>query len=168
MSTLKNLSGQKAIDKLKEIAEDVGVCLFCTELTQLPINSRPMGISEVDAHGNLWFISSRSSNKNFEIQKDNRVQLFFSKASDNHFLSVYGTAEIYTDPQKIEALWQPLAKAFFEEGKDDPDVTVICVKPEEAYYWESNDGKLVSLLKIGVAAMTGIRADGSREGSIHV
>lgn len=168
MSELKNLSAEKGIAKLKEIAEDVRVCLFCTELTQLPINSRPMGISEVDVHGNLWFVSSRSSNKNFEIEKDNRVQLFFSKASDNHFLSVYGTAEIYTDQQKIEALWQPLAKAFFEEGKTDPDVTVICVKPEEAYYWESKDGKFISLLKIGVAALTGIQADGSREGNIHV
>ncbi|MFT3793322.1 pyridoxamine 5'-phosphate oxidase family protein [Flavobacterium sp.] len=168
MSTLKNLSDQKAIDKLKEIAEAVGICLFATELTQLPIHSRPMGLSEVDASGNLWFISSRSSNKNFEIEKDNRVQLFFSKAADNHFLSVYGTAEIYTDPQKIEALWQPLAKAFFEEGKNDPEVTAICVKPEEAYYWESKNGKLVSLLKIGVAALTGIYSDGSREGNIHV
>lgn len=168
MSDLKNLSDQKAIAKLKELAEDIGICLFCTELTQLPIHSRPMGVAEVDVSGNLWFISSRSSNKNFEIKHDNRVQLFFSKASDNHFLSVYGTAEIYTEKQKIEAVWKPIAKAFFEEGKDDPDVTVICVAPEEAYYWESKDGKLVSLLKIGVSALTGIRSDGSVEGNIHV
>jgi len=168
MSDLKNLSDEKAVAKLKELAEDIGVCLFCTELTQLPINTRPMGLRQVDESGNLWFLSSRSSNKNFEIQHDNRVQLFFSKTSDNHFLSVYGTATVYRDQTKIEEIWTPIAEAWFEEGKQDPDVTVIKVATEEAYYWDTKNGKLVSLLKIAAAALTGIRTGGGVEGNIHV
>jgi general stress protein 26 len=168
MSAFKNLSDEKAVAKLKELAEDIGVCLFGTELAQLPIHTRPMALRQVDDHGNLWFISSRSSNKNFEIQHDNRVQLFFSKTADNHFLSVYGTALVFKDRSKIEEIWTPIAEAWFEEGKDDPDVTVIKVSTEEAYYWDTKDGKLVSLLKIAAAALTGIRTGGGIEGNIHV
>ncbi len=168
MSELKNLSDQKAVSKLKELAEDIKVCLFCTELTQLPINSRPMAIQQVDDFGNLWFMSSRSSNKNFEIQHDNRVQLFFSKTADSHYLSVYGTATIFRDRAKIEELWSPIARAWFEEGKNDPDVTLIKVAPEQAYYWDTKDGKLISLLKIATAAVTGIQSDGGVEGKIHI
>ena len=168
MSELKNLSDQKAIAKLKALAEDVKMCMFCTELTQLPINSRPMGLQEVDDFGNLWFISSRSSNKNFEISQDDRVQLFFSKSSDSHYLSVYGKATIYRDRAKIEELWSPMAKAWFEEGKDAPDVTLIKVAPEEVYYWDTKDGKLVSLLKIAASALTGLQSDGGVEGNIRV
>lgn len=168
MGNYQNLSDEKGIAKLKELAEDIGVCLFCTELTQLPINSRPMSLREVDQDGNLWFISSRSSNKNFEIKNDNRVQLFFAKTADNHYLSVFGTASIYTDKTKIEEVWTPIAKAWFEEGKDDPDVTVIKVKTEEAYYWDTKDGKLVALLKWAANTVIGSRDDGGIEGNIHV
>lgn len=168
MGNYKNLSDQKAIAELKKLAEGIKVCLFCTELTKLPISTRPMGVREVDDQGNLWFLSSRSSNKNFEIAQDDRVQLFFAKNADSHFLSVYGHATIYRDQSKIEEIWTPIADAWFEEGKDDPDVSVIKVTPAEAYYWDTKDGKIVDILKIAFSAMTGIRTDGGVEGNIHI
>lgn len=168
MSEFKNLSNDKAVAKLKELAEDIRVCLFCTELTELPITTRPMALREVDDKGNLWFISSQSSNKNFEIKKDDRVQLFFAKNANSHYLSVFGTATIFSDQSKIEEVWTSIANAWFEEGKNDPDVTVIRVKPEDAYYWDTKDGKIISLLKIAVAAATGMKSNGGVEGNIHV
>ncbi|NMH27596.1 pyridoxamine 5'-phosphate oxidase family protein [Flavobacterium silvaticum] len=167
MST-KNLSSDKASDKIKSLAEDIKTCFFCTNLDHQPISTRPMGVQQVDDSGNLWFISSRTSNKNFEIGQDSRVQLFFSKASDNEYLSVYGDAEIYREKAIIEALWTPIAKAWFEEGKNDPDVTVIKVTPLDAYYWDTQNGKIVTLLKIAASAITGIRSDVGREGTLRV
>ena len=95
MST-KNLTNQEAIEKIKELSEKAKICMFCTELDRLPSNSRPMGLQETDDNGNLWFISSETSNKNFEIKDDNRVQLYFMNNSDSEYLSVYGSAYIYT------------------------------------------------------------------------
>ncbi|AWA28792.1 general stress protein [Flavobacterium magnum] len=171
MGNYKDLNDQEAIKKLKQLAEDIKICHFCTELTQLPINSRPMSVLEVDDSGNLWFMSSSESNKNFEILEDDRVQLFFAKSSDNEYLSVFGTATIYRDRAHIDEVWTPIAKAWFEEGKDDPKVTVIKVAPSDAYYWDTKDGKLIALLKWATAA-AGLKDansdDGGIEGKINI
>ena len=49
---IKHLNNSEAITKLKELAEDIGTCMFCTELTQTPFNTRPMALREVDEQGN--------------------------------------------------------------------------------------------------------------------
>ncbi len=168
MGEYKNFADNEAIAKLKEIAEDIKICMFCTDLTTLPISTRPMALHEVDDHGNLWFISSTTSNKNFEIQHDDRVQLFFSKMSDAEYLSVYGQATIYKDQSKIDEVWSPIAKAWFEEGKKDPHVSVIRVRPVDVYYWDTKDGRIISLLKIAASAVTGLKSDGGVEGKINI
>ncbi|AYO58280.1 general stress protein [Chryseobacterium sp. 6424] len=169
MST-ENLNQTEAIKKLKELSENASVCMFCTELTQLPINTRPMSLRETDAEGNLWFISSADSNKNFEISEDNRVQLLFMNNSKSEYLSVFGKAYIYKDKALIEDKWTNFASAWFEEGKDDPKVTLIRVSPEKSYYWDTKAGKLVSLISFAAAAISGGTTDNDDgvEGQLHI
>ncbi len=157
----ENLTHLEAIKKIKELSESAKVCMFCTELETLPINSRPMSLQETDEEGNLWFISSDDSNKNFEIKDDRRVQLFFMNNSDYQYLSVFGEATIYKDKTTIEDKWSPMAKAWFEEGKDDPKVSIIRVEPKDTYYWDTKVGKLVSLFNFVSAAVTGNTTDNS-------
>ncbi|TRW24267.1 pyridoxamine 5'-phosphate oxidase family protein [Flavobacterium zepuense] len=168
MGNYKDLFSDEAKAKIKEMAEDIKMCMFCTELGVRPIPTRPMGVLNVDDEGNLWFLSSKKSNKNFEIQHDNEVQLIFAKNSDAHFLSVFGTATIYRDRAHVEEIWTPTAKTWFEEGKEDPDATVIKVTPSDAYYWDTKDGKMISLLKIAVGAIIGKTDDGGVEGRLNV
>ena len=99
---------------------------------------------------------------------DPRVQMFFSNTSNYEFLSVYGTASISRDPKKIDELWTDIAKAWFPEGKDDPRVTVIKVTPEEGFYWDTKEGKLVSMVKILASAVSGKTLEEGVEGTISV
>lgn len=169
MST-ENLNKEEGIKKLKELAENVRICMFCTELEHQPISARPMSLQEVDKDGNLWFISDKESNKNFEIKEDKRVQLFFSNKGDYEFLSVYGEAYIYTDQSTIEDKWSSFANAWFEEGKEDPNVSIIRVQPSQTYYWDTKAGKMVSFLTLAWAAVTGNKTDNSDgiEGTINL
>lgn len=168
MSEVVNLNNHQASGKIKELAESVGTCMMCTQLSTLPFSARPMSISKVDEDGKFRFLSSAESNKNMEIQHNDNVQLVFSDPGKSIFMNVFGEADILTDQKSIDEAWTPLAKAWFKEGKDTPDLTVIKVHPSYAYYWHTKDGKMVALLKMAAAAISGSTPDNSGvEGSLH-
>lgn len=168
MSEIKNLSQEEAIKKLKELAESARTCMFATSLDETPIPARPMSLKEVDKEGNLWFISSKESMKNQDIKQSSDVQLFFSNTGASEYLSIFGNAKIFTDRHTIEEKWTAMANAWFD-GKDDPDVTIIRVKPEETKYWDTENGKMITLIKMATSALTGKKHDeGGVEGKLSV
>jgi general stress protein 26 len=167
MGEYKHLVDEQAIEKIKEMAED-SVCLFCTYENN-KIVSRPMNTRGIDDDGTLWFISRRDSEKNRQINDGSEVCLMYMHSGKQHYLTLTGSAQVIVDRQKTEELWSPFIKAWFEEGKDDPDLTLIRVTPEEGHYWDTKTGKLVYLLKVAVAAITGKEGyDGTLEGDIKV
>lgn len=168
MGDTKNLSDTEAIEKIQDIARDADICLFATNLTRLPISARPMSTQKVDDDGNLWFLSSKSSEHNKDIAMDNRVQLFYSHKGSSEYLSVYGEATILVDREIAKELWNPIVKAWFPEGVDDPELTIIKVVPSDAYYWDTKNNKTVSLLKIIAGAITGKTMDDGVKGKISV
>lgn len=168
MGDIKNLVNQQAIDKIKELAKGTDVCLFTTALTKLPLMTRPMSVSDVDDEGNLWFMSRKDSDKNRDIAADERVQIFFANKNDYEFLSIYGKAVIIQDKEKAKELWTPIAKTWFNEGVDDPELTLIRVHPEEAYYWDTKHNKIVTLLSYLAGAVIGKEMNNGVEGKIKV
>ena len=168
MSDIQNLDHTASIEKIRELAEDVNICLFTTNLTQLPLSTRPMSTQKVENDGSIWFLSEKDSEKNRDIQSDNRVQLFYANRGSSEFLSVYGTASILQDREKAKELWTPLAKTWFQEGPDDPKLTLIKVVPQDGYYWDTKDGKIVTMMKIAAGAVTGREMDGGVQGKMSL
>lgn len=166
---LKNLAGTEALKKMKEIAEETKTCFFCTNIkTGSPLAIRPMAVQQVDDEGNLWFLSSNDSNKNEEIKQDDHVHLLFQESHYSGFLNVYGDAYISADKAKIKELWEPILKAWFTEGEDDPRITVIKVVPSEAYYWDNKHGNTIAFLKQTASAVVGKTFDDSVEGELKI
>jgi general stress protein 26 len=168
MGTTKNLVDQTAIEKLKELIDTAKMCHFVTALDHRPLSSRPMSTQEVESDGTIWFFSQKSSQKNFDIEKNPEVQLFYTQVSDSEYLSVYGTAEIVTNRLKAEELWSPLVKAWFNQGIDDPELSLIKVTPLHAYYWDTKHNRLVQLLKIMAGSVIGRPLDDGVEGRIKI
>jgi len=169
MGDVKNLSAADAIEKIRDITKDANICMFVTDLSSLPLSGRPMATQEVDEDGNIWFMSDRNSDKNREIENDDKVQLFYSHTSNYEYLSIFGRGEIVNDRSKIEGFWTPMVKTWFKEGKDDPNISLIKVIPEDAYYWDTKNNKMVSLVKFAMGAI-GItpKNDGGIEGKLKV
>jgi general stress protein 26 len=165
---IRNLEDREAIQKLKTLVKHNNICMFITFLTEIPMQARPMSAQEVDNEGNLWFLSSKSSNKNFEIGEDARVQFFFANTGNSEYLSIYGHAEVLRDREKIEQIWSPIVKAWFQEGKDDPDLSVIKVTPEDINYWDTKNSKMVSLFKIMTSVVSGKTMDDGVEGKLRI
>jgi general stress protein 26 len=169
MERQTNLNAGEGIKKLKQLVDDIDICLFCTDLkTDDGATCRPMSRQEVDEDGSIWFFSEIDSDKNIGIQKDNAVQLFFSHPGKNSYLVVNGVAEIFHDRNKIEALWTPVAKVWFKEGKEDPNISLIKVTPSSAYYWDTEGSKMVNILKFLALVVTGKQLIDNKEGEILV
>lgn len=159
MGDVKNLVSTEAIEKIRELAKNADICMFTTSLSQLPLTARPMSTVDIDAEGNIWFISMRSSAKNREVTADKRVQLFYASRNSNEYLSVYGEAEVVIDKELFKEKWVPEAKAWMEKGTDDPEMSLIKVTPVDSYYWDTKHNKLVALAKMATAIITGTKAE---------
>jgi general stress protein 26 len=166
MGDIKNLESKQAIEKLNELADKM-TCFLCTYENDEMI-SRPMSTQAVDEDGTIWFFSSKESLKNYQIRKDGKVNLLYCDNNKQHYLSLSGIAEVLYDKEKIHALWSPLAKAWFEEGENDPDITLIKIVPNTGHYWDTKNGKLISMIKIATAAITGKPMDGGVEGDLNL
>jgi len=149
----ENLSQVEAKKKFREMVEDIKIAMFATDLAKKPFDVAPMYTKRVDEAGNLWFLSSKNSDHNHNILQDADCQLLYSGGSSN-FLSVYSTAEIIDNRDAIESLYKKMDNAYFD-GPEDPQITAIKFSPKEAAYWSADGNKLVSLFKMGLAAVTG-------------
>lgn len=168
-SNREDLSGKASVEKIRELVKKANTCFFCTNIkTNKPFVTRPMSVQQVDDQGNLWFLSANDSHKNAELEKDPTVQLLFQGSHFSDFMTLYGEAKISTSAKKIDELWEPMVKAWFTEGKDDPRITVIKVTPHEGYYWDTKHGAAVALLKTAVGAVMGKTFDDSVEGNLKV
>ena len=166
-SPIEDLNGSSAIEKIKSIAESAGTCFFSTCIKK-DTQSRPMALQGVDEEGYLWFLSSIDSSKNKEIKEDDEVQLYFMNNSKYEYVFIKGKASITQDRDLIEKYWTNFANAWFD-GKDDPKVSLIKVKPSDGYYYETKENKLVAMSKMIFSAITGSSTeDGGVEGQLKV
>lgn len=168
--TTKNYYNKEAIEKLKDLSESARTCMMLTALDNRPMSARPMSIQEVDDEGMMWFISSKDSDKNFELKKDSELQLIFINNGSAEYLSIYGKAEIYSDQATIDEHWSEMANAWFKDGKEDPNVSIIGVRPDNVRFWDTKHGKLVDMALMLYAAVTGANTGGKggEEGSLEI
>ena len=168
MGDFHNVAGQEAIKKIQKLAESANTCMFLTNLDEIPIDARPMATRKVDDDGSFWFFSQADSNKNMEISVDDRVQLIYINNSSAEYMSLYGTAEVIKDEVKARELWNGFLNTWFNEGPDDPNLTLLKFTPQDGYYWDTKNNKMVSLAKIAIGAIKGQMMDDGREGKISL
>jgi general stress protein 26 len=166
MGDHKDLENEFAVDKIKDLAENIKTCMFCT-YNDIRLQSRPMSVQKIDDYGQLWFLSDRNSSQNADITMNPTVEIFFSEPHDK-FLTLHGTATILYDRDKIEELYSPIVKVWMPGGIDDPNLSVIKVIPEDGYYWNNKNGKMVAIAKMTAALVTGKTMDDGIEGSLKL
>ena len=169
MSNTKSEYSVEGIDKLKELIESINICLFCTDLkTNDGATTRPMSVAHVCDQGNIWFFNQKDSEKNKEINNDPKVQLFFAHPGKGSYMVVNGDAIVTTDRDTIEELWTPDVKIWFDEGKDDPNISLIKVTPSSAYFWDTDGNRMINILKMAASFVTGSNLVSGTEGEIKI
>lgn len=151
------------IEKIRDLIKGIRIAMLTTIDTDGSLRSRPMGTQEAEFDGDLWFFTTASSAKVHEVERDGRVNASYAAPDDNRYVSLSGTAQLVRDRAKAKELWNPILKAWFPDGLEDPDLALLRVRVEKAEYWDAPSSKMVQLAGFVKAIVTGQRADGLGE-----
>ena len=121
--------------------------------------SQPMTRQHIDDEGGIWFFTSTLTALWDCIGHRPEVNLAFSDPDNSLYVSVSGTAERVVDRERIHAMWNAGAQAWFPAGPEDEHAVLLRVNPHGAEYWDSNDSKMVRMFAMAKAAITGSRPD---------
>lgn len=161
---IKHLSDQEAIEKMQAIANRQ-VCFLCTYTMPYRQEARPMTTLEVDAEGNFLFFVKNGEDGTQQIRQRKEVDLLYNNGSS--YLAVHGEATIYRDQSKIDKFYNPIANVWFD-GKDDPSLMILEVKPTDAHYWTTAEGKIVTLYKMAKATLAGEEVNIGVTGDLNI
>ena len=100
----------------------------------------------------IWFVGDKTSDVVKDLQNNNKVGLTYASEDSKNYVSISANAELVDDKAKLEELWSPIDSAFFEHGKEDPNVQLIKVVPHGVECWISGSST-VNMFKMAVAAV---------------
>lgn len=149
---------QDALKTLGSIIKDVKFAMLTTTTAEGHLHARPMTTQAKDYSGDLWFIGSKDGEAVADMKARPQVNVSFSNPGKGAYLSINGTAELIEDRAKLDELWSPAYDAFFEGGKEDPNVQLIKIDAHGAEFWES-DGKVKGLYQMVKGMLTHTQAD---------
>lgn len=113
----------------------------------------------------IWFITARGTDLTRAAEKGERAALSVSDSSAHLYANVEGSVRLVDNPAKLEELWNVVADAWFEDGRDDSDIRLVRLSPREAEVW-ATDGSAVFLYEIAKAQLTDAKPDMGDHGRI--
>ena len=133
---------------IRTLIDEQKTVMIASALDTIPFSICPMNLQQMDEQGDLWFFVAKDSGLFQDIEKDNRVQVIYSDEQKHTYISIFGNATHIIANQKRDELWNSNLLNWFE-GKEDSNLALISVNMENAFYWDNENAKLVSLFKIG-------------------
>lgn len=136
---------QSGKTRLKAIAESSAQCTLIT----FGLEGYPRARTVTRLNGleqdYLDFVTGESTRKIKEIRTDSRVTLFFVDPATRDHASIYGTAEVLTDPGLKKGYWRDELRQHFAGGPGDPDYVILRVRPREGEYLVASNGEAGSV-----------------------
>ncbi|GAC1556932.1 MAG: hypothetical protein NVS2B9_19960 [Myxococcales bacterium] len=145
----------EGIAKVGELVRGIEIAMLTMADADGSLRSLPMYTQKTEFDGTVWFMTGKSTRKVVEIENDRHVCLSYADPKTSRYVSLSGRASLVDDRKKIDELWSPLYRAFFPDGKDDPDIVLLRVDVESAEYWDTPGSKVVQVLGFAKAILTG-------------
>ena len=98
-------------------------------------HSQPMTAQlDEDAHGKFWFYT----NKQNRLAGGGRAMAQFASKGHDVFACISGTLVEETDPAVIDLYWSNQAAAWYEQGREDPNLLMLRFELDDAEIWEAD------------------------------
>lgn len=142
---------------LWSLIKDIRFGMFTARHADGHLHARPMTTQNraLDEDASLWFFMSRRSEPVADLVASPEVNVAYADPGADRYVSVSGHAAVVDDPARARRLWSPMNDAWFPGGPDDPDLALVQVRIQHAGYWDVKASKLVQVLRMAKAAVTG-------------
>jgi general stress protein 26 len=130
-----------------------------------------LGLSHSDQHfqpmtafgepetGQIWFFARKESDLARAVAQPAKA-MFVIQAKDQDFQACVGGDLVQAhDPARIDKYWNPVVAAWYPEGKDDPNLTLLRLDARDAAIWIVKGGVARFAWQIGKANATGQTPD---------
>ncbi|MCD2174127.1 pyridoxamine 5'-phosphate oxidase family protein [Rhizobium sp. C4] len=103
---------------------------------------QPMAPNLDIANKTIWFYTSKDTDLVSAITPGAQA-LFCVVGKDHDFHAMLrGAISIDPDPRRIDEYWNSVVEAWFEGGKQDPNLTMLRFQPDECNFWASTGNLL--------------------------
>lgn len=131
--------------------------------------ARPVPMSHyVDRDtGVLWFITAEGTDIAEALTKGPASARYIVASGDGRvYARIDGRMQIVQNQEKLDELWNAVAAAWFDEGRQDDDIRLLRFDPNEAEVW-ANPGKLGFLYEIAKGQQEGVTPDMGAHGTLR-
>lgn len=91
-----------------------------------------------DANSSIWFFTQ----KNSTFAKLGKVKASFAGKDHDMFARFDGTLAVETSQERFDQFWNNFVEAWYDGGKDDPDILFLRMDLGQAEIWSGDLGLL--------------------------
>ena len=110
-------------------------------------HARPMTAQFEDDRSPIYFFGGKDNALFANIGSGRRAIATFASKGHDLFAAVHGTLSVDNDRATVDRLWNSFVAAWYEGGKDDPNLVLFRLDAEKAEIWK-NASNLIAGIKM--------------------
>lgn len=128
------MTDKTIIDFWKSLSDDR---FLMVSLTGDGEHSIPMTAqTDKDAYGQFWFFTTKDN----RLANGGPAMAHFISDDDNVFASMKGRLVTETSKERLDKQWSKPVEAWYEGGKDDPNLLMLRFELDSVEVWEQDMG----------------------------
>lgn len=154
-------SDRTAARSLSDVVGGLHIAMVSTSDAGGEWRARPLSVAGTDGDVLSFLVSVGADWVAALEDSGSPTTVTFADPGKNTYVAVQGSARTSEDRDRIAALWNPGAGAYFE-GPEDPQVRVLDVAVAHGEYWDGPHGRVGALLQLAAKALgkeTGSQGD---------
>lgn len=149
--------------KLAELLEpDMTLMVGMAEIASsgtMRVESRPLTVADIQ-DDTIRVLVDTTADWAQRARNGERAHVTVSDNRKNVWAGLNAAMMISTDSIEIDEVWNPFAAAYFEDGRNSPNIGVLHLRVDGGMYWSTPSGRvgaLISLIKtkFGDASQSG-------------
>ena len=108
---------------------------------------QPMAAQMLEGESFIWFFTTKDNGLVADLRQGDKAMMCFASKGHEVFACLDGRLELDNDRGTIDRLWNPFVAAWYQGGKDDPNLQLLRLDPTSAQIW-LNEHSIFSGIKL--------------------